>query len=63
LAENLDERFSVQASAIARRNSALSNGATVRLTSIPIDSLAMPTSQVACGACVLMSFNSGIVTS
>jgi hypothetical protein len=42
-------------SAIARRSSGLSNGATVRLTSMPIDSLAMPTSQVACGAWVLMS--------
>src|SRR4029077_8478981 len=29
----------------------------------PIVSLAMPTSQIACGAWVLMSFNSGMVTS
>ena len=57
------EDFRSRVSAIARRSSDLSNGATVRLTSMPIDSLAMPTSQVACGACVWMSFNSGIVTS
>jgi len=48
---------------MARRNSGLSNGAAARFTSMPIDSLAMPTSQVACGAWVSMSFNSGIVTS
>ena len=48
-------------SAIARRNSGLSNGGAVRLISRSRLLLSITTSQTACGTWLLMSFNSGIV--
>ena len=48
-------------SAIARRNSGLSNGGADRLISRSRLLLSITTSQTACGAWLLRSFSSGIV--
>src|ERR1051325_8590674 len=50
-------------SATASRTSALSKGGLVRFIKTPTDSLAAPSWQTDCGACVLMSLSNGNVTS
>ena len=50
------------ASAIARRRSGLSKGGSSRLTIRLVLTLFGRSSQIACGAWLLMSFSSGIVT-
>ena len=51
------------ANANARRKTGLSKGGASRLTKRLVLALAETRSQTACGACVLISFSSGTVTS